>query len=78
MANGLGKRSGKLNIGRFMPPGYHKRPGEEYDVSKSEVVQWLIRQPSIQEYVWDQFKMSQDVFYNRATGKWQGVDYSDN
>lgn len=75
MSNMFGRRSKKLDIGRNMPPGYHKLPGDEYDVQKSEVVQWLIQQPSIQEFVWDQFKMSRDVFYDWTTGKWQGVDY---
>lgn len=78
MTNAARKRSQKLDIGKVLPPGYHKLPGEEYDVRKSEVVQWLIQQPSIQEYVWDQFKMSGDVFFDRVTGKWQGVDYHGN
>lgn len=69
------KRSKKLQPGRIMPPLYHKLPGEEYDVRKSEVVNWLIRNPSILEYVWDKFKNSNDVVYDPSTGKWQGVDW---
>ncbi|MCR8978710.1 hypothetical protein [Brevibacillus laterosporus] len=75
MVNLVGKRSKKLKVGRKLPPGYHKLPGEEYDIRKSEVVQWLIQQPSIQEFVWDQFKQSGDVSYDQTTGKWRGVDY---
>jgi len=77
MSNAFGKRSEKLEVGRTLPPGYHRIPGEDYDVRKSEVVQWLIQQPSIQEFVWDQFKMSGDIFYDRDTGKWQGVEFDD-
>ncbi|MDN8591905.1 hypothetical protein Q0V21_24385 [Paenibacillus sp. 11B] len=75
MANAFQKRSKKLDIGKTMPPGYHKLPDEEFDIQKSEVVQWLIKQPAIQEFLWDQFKQSKDVFYNPETAKWQGVDY---
>ncbi|MEG1433852.1 hypothetical protein [Eubacterium sp.] len=69
------KRSKKLSIGRKMPPRYHKLPGEDYDIKKSEVIRWLIQCPDILEYVWDQFKQSGDIEYNPETGKWQGVDY---
>ena len=58
-----------------MPPRYHKLPGEDYDIKKSEGVNWLIQCPDILEYVWDQFKQSGDIEYNPETGKWQGVDY---
>lgn len=71
------KRSKKLSVGRNLPPSYHKLPGQDYDVKKSEAVKWLIERPSILEYVWDKFKQSDDVFYNPDTGKWQGVDYEE-
>ena len=77
MANAFRKRSQKLNVGKIMPPSFHKIPGSEYDVRKSEAVQWLIKNPSILEFVWDQFKQSGDVLYNPETGKWQGVDWED-
>lgn len=76
MANLYGKRNLKLKIARNMPPLYHKRPGEEYDVQKSEAVQWLLNQPEIQEFVWTQFKQSKDIAFDSLTGKWQGVDYA--
>ncbi|MGE4272084.1 MAG: hypothetical protein AB7E31_04340 [Desulfitobacterium sp.] len=75
MANAFKKRSKKLDVGRNLPPLYHKLPGQEYDVKKSEVVKWLIQRPSILEFLWDQFKQSGDIFYNPDTGKWQGIDH---
>ncbi|GED34011.1 hypothetical protein P9G84_22470 [Brevibacillus centrosporus] len=75
MANLFAKRSKKLDVGRNLPPSYHKLPGEEYDVRKSEIVQWLIQQPSILEFLWDQFKQSGEIVYDPSTGKWRGVDY---
>lgn len=72
---GKSKRSKKLVVGRFMPPLYHKLPTEEYDVRKSEAVNWLIKNPAILEFVWQQFKQSKDVVFDPSTGKWQGVDW---
>lgn len=77
MANATGKRSKKLDVAKNLPPSYHKLPGEEYNVKKSEVVQWLMQRPSILEFIWDQIKQSGDVIYNQDTGKWQGIDYED-
>lgn len=75
MVNIYGKRSKKLDVAKKLPPSYHKVPGENYDARKSEVLQWLIKQPDIQEFVWDQIKQSGDVEYDRETGIWTGVDY---
>ena len=75
MANAFKKRSKKLEVGRHMPPLYHKLPGEDYDVRKSPAVKWLIKNPAILEFVWDQFKQSSDVIYDADSGKWIGVDW---
>ena len=75
MANAFKKRSQKLNVARNLPPSYHKLPGEEYNVKKSEVINWLIKRPSILEFIWDQFKQSGDIVFDSSTGKWQGIDY---
>lgn len=77
MANAFKKRSQKLDVGRRLPPLYHKIPEKEYNVKNSEVIKWLIQRPSILEFIWDQFKQSGDIFYDSNTGKWQGVDYDD-
>ena len=72
-----GKRSKKLTVGRKMPPMYHKFPNQEFDIKKSEAVQWLIEQPDILSFLWDQFKQSGDVIYDSESGVWTGVDYDD-
>ena len=75
MANASKRRSKKINIARNMPPLFHKVPGQNYSTEKSEVIQWLIQNPSVQEFVWDNIKQSGDVVFDPQTGKWQGVDY---
>jgi hypothetical protein len=65
----------KLDTARLMPPLYHKLPGEVYSSEKSQVIQWLIDQPEIQEFIWDKIKQSGDVIYNPVSCTWQGIDY---
>ncbi len=71
-------RSKKLSVARNMPPMYHTIPGQNFDITQSEVLKWLISQPEILNYIWDNIKNSGDVFYNAVTGKWCGVDYEEN
>lgn len=68
-------RSQKLLVARNLPPSYHKLPGQEYDVRKSEVIDWLIKRPSIREFLWDHIRQSGHVEYDSETGIWTGVDY---
>lgn len=67
------KRSKLLGVAKRMPPRKHKI-GTDFDIRKSETVKWLIDQPEILTYIWDQIKQV-DVVYNPDTRTWQGVDY---
>lgn len=75
MGRTFNKKCQELNLGKNLPPSYHKLPGMEYDPEKSEVIKWLIQEPFILNFIWDQFKQSGNIEYNPDTGKWQGVDY---
>ncbi|WP_312072034.1 hypothetical protein [Anaerotignum propionicum] len=70
-------RSKNLEIAKRMPPLSHTIPGRPFEIKQSEVVKWLLNQPDILNYIWNNIKNSEDVFYNPDTGKWQGVDYGD-
>ena len=67
--------SKKLMCLTAMPPLFHTRPGQTFDIRKSEVVQWLAAQPDILNYLWDQIRQSGLVAYDPETKTWQGVDY---
>ena len=69
------KRSKILDVSRFMPPLRHSIPGQEFDIRKSEVMQWMLKNPATWNYIWNNIKQSGAVEYNPATGTWQGVDY---
>lgn len=69
------QRQKLLASARKMPPLYHKLPGEPFDIRKSRVLWWLVKQPSVLHYLWNLFKDSGVIYFNRDTGKWQGVDF---
>lgn len=69
------KRSQLLNVVRKMPPLFHTIPGQAFDILQSQVLLWLIKQPDILNYIWNNIKQSGDVFYDLESGKWQGTDY---
>ncbi len=68
-----------LEQAKHMPPLYHVLPNEKFDIEKSEVAQWLIKQPLALSVVFNLVKNSSAknhaIKYNPKTGKWQGVDY---
>lgn len=72
------KASKLLEVAKKMPPLYHTLPGQEFDVQKSEMVQWLIQQPDILSYISNRVRDGQHIIYDPDTGKWQGVDYDEN
>lgn len=74
----LKKKSYLLDVAKHMPPLYHKLPDAEFDINKSEVAQWLIKQPEILSYVVNRLKAGTSyIIYNPVTGKWQGADYEE-
>lgn len=58
-----------------MPPLRHSVPGENFDIRKSRVLWWLVKQPEVLNYVWNNIKQSGAIKYNKDTGKWQGVAF---
>lgn len=66
-----------LDTARIMPPLRHSIPGKEFNIKNSEVVKWLLKNPVVWNYVWNNVKESGAVSYDSDTGKWQGVDYDD-
>lgn len=67
-------KSKKLEVGKSMPPLYHKRPGKDYAAEKSEVLQWISEQPDLLEWTFAQLKGAGYVEYDSETGIWSGVE----
>lgn len=69
------KYSKKLLIAKLMPSLHHTLPGQKYDAKKSQVLSWIVEQPDILEWAFDQMKSTGYISYNSADGKWTGIDY---
>ena len=63
------QRSKLLDAVKRMPELRHSIPGN------SEVIKWLIMQPEILNYIWNNIKNSEAIKYNAESGCWSGVDY---
>lgn len=74
MARSKKVRSKKLEVGKSMPPLYHKLPNKEYSVENSEVLQWISKQPDLLEWTFAQLKSAGYVEYNSETGVWSGIE----
>jgi SAM-dependent methyltransferase len=55
-----------------MPSGLKHQPGETFDWSKSEVIQWLIAQPAVQAYIFNKVKGSGAIEYDPESKAWRG------
>ena len=71
------KYSVKFDVAKKMPPLYHTLPGQEFDVSKSQVFEWIKNQPEFLEYIRDTLRQAGCITYNPDTGEWTGIDYDD-
>ena len=77
----------RLGCIKNMPPLRHKFPDEPFDIMNSEVVNWIVAQPEIRQWIFDKVANKKGVVsagntdclivYNPETGKWQGVDHED-
>lgn len=56
-----------------MPLLRHRVQGEEYDVEKSELVAWMMRQPGFKEWVFKRMESTGRLVFDRETGLWHGV-----
>ena len=63
-----------LDCARKMPALYNTLPGEQYDIKKSEVISWLVKQPEIQRKIFEMAKAQKVIEYDKDLKKWKGID----
>ncbi len=70
----------RFEVVKKMPPLRHKS-GDGYNPEESEVIDWLIKQPDILNYIFDAVRgngrRESPIVFNPEAGTWQGVDYHD-
>ena len=69
-------RSEKLNAAKIMPELKHSVPRQPFDITRSEVVAWLIEQPDILQFIFNKVQ-NIEIKFNGENGTWVGVDYDD-
>ena len=58
-----------------MPPlSHHPDKSKPFDMSKSEVVAWILKQPDIQQWLFNTLCDRGLIKFNPKTGLWQGVN----
>jgi hypothetical protein len=62
-----------LRVAAKMPLLAHHRPGERFHISNSEVVQWLVRQPEVQQEIFNWAKNNNSIVLDIETGCWHGA-----
>ena len=76
-------KNNRLNCLKKMPPLRHKSADGKYDVMESEVIDWMVKQPDVRQWLYDKVadktggKNPEFIYYNADKQKWQGVDYHD-
>ena len=71
----------KLNCLKKMPPLHHRKPDKQYDIMESEVVDWIVSQPGVRQWLYDKItdktggRKIEFIHYDPDTRTWQGVDY---
>lgn len=74
---GKKKHSPLWDVAKSMPPLRHSIPGKPFDISESDAVQWLMRQPEIQQMVFNAVRNQGSIVYDPDTGAWQGIEHDD-
>lgn len=64
-----------LNCVKKMPSLKHKDKNGQFDITKSEVCNWLITQPDIAQKIFDMAMNKGVIKFDSQTGTWQGVEY---
>lgn len=57
-----------------MPPLRHSVDGQPFDINQSAVMNWILSQPDIKQWIFDKVKSSERIAYDASTRCWRGVE----
>lgn len=66
-----------LECVKGMPPLHHSVPDSEFDIRKSEVVMWLVREPEVLQWLFNSVMNKKAIVYDPESGTWKGAEWSD-
>lgn len=73
-------KKGSKRFARFaeaassMPPLPHSKPGERFDIERSEAARWLCSRPETLQLVFDAAKERGLIEYDAETRAWRGSE----
>ena len=65
-----------LECAAEMPPLRHSQDDGAYDVCKSEVCQWLCKQPEVMQKVFYMAAQTGVIYYDPVECRWVGRDFT--
>jgi hypothetical protein len=57
-----------------MPPLRHT-VGLVFDIEKSEVINWILAQPGMKQYIFKKLTHEGGIVFDQSTGCWRGKEY---
>ena len=80
MGRKLGSKNSVIKDKNFeclskMPPLYLQCPGEDFDLMDSPMIEWMIKQPGVRQYLINQAKKTEYLRYDPESHFWKGVNY---
>ena len=69
------KETAMFRVASRMPPLHHFLPEQPFNISKSEVVRWMIEQPEIQQTIFNMARRHSMITYDLETHTWRGVHW---
>ncbi len=58
----------------LMPSLYHTLPNEEFDITKSEVIKWLVIQPEVVNAMFNYYNDQGVIVYDQDSKQWKGIN----
>lgn len=68
-------KSKKFDSVKNMPELHHKLPDQDFELEKSEVLNFLKNDEGTMQWLFDTMNSSGLIVYNPETKKWRGKDY---
>ena len=72
------KSDKRLRTARKMPPLHHTLPGKDFDSERSQVLEWIVEQPELVNYLFDHIRYAGHIQFDPKRRTWVGVDYRGN
>lgn len=64
-----------FRLAASMPPLSHSVPGQDFDIKNSEAARWMIDQPEILQMLFNYFRQSGAIIFQKENKTWVGINF---